>query len=81
MSTRLNDRYSPEAARDQTIDRAATGVFSTNWESFRRDWESLKLDWQSIERQLRTMDRLHQERFINRAREAAIRLKAIISSE
>ncbi len=81
MGTRINDRYSSEPVRDQNIDRATTGVFSSSWESFRRDWESLKLDWETVERQLRTMDRLHQERFISRAREAALRLKAIIGSE
>ena len=66
---------------NEHIDRAATGVFSNGWESFRRDWESLKLDWKTVERELKTMDRQRQEDFLARAREATVRLRAIIGSE
>ena len=80
MGTGSGVRY-PEASPNESIDRAATGVFSNGWESFKRDWEFLKLDWESVEREPKTMDKESRERFMARAKEAALRLKAIIGSE
>jgi hypothetical protein len=71
----------PKTNPNDSIDRAPNGVFSNGWECFKRDWESLKLDWKPVERELKTMDRQSQERFMERAKEASLRLKAIIGSE
>ena len=79
MGTRSGIRY-PKTSPNESIDRAANGVFSNGWESLKRDWESLKLDWEPVERELKTMDRQSRERFVERAKEAALRLKAIIGS-
>ena len=80
MGTRSGIRY-PKTSPNESIDRAANGVFSNGWESLKRDWESLKLDWEPVERELKTMDRQSRERFMERAKEAALRLKAVIRSE
>jgi hypothetical protein len=70
-----------KVGQDGKIGRAVTGVFSNGWESFKLDWESVKLDWGLIERELKTMDRQHRERFVERAKEAAVRLKAIVDPD
>jgi len=80
MGTISGVRY-PKPSANESIDRAETGVFSNGWESFKRDWESLRLDWESVERQLKTMDRPSRDKFMERAKVAALRLKAIIGSE
>jgi len=81
MGTLSDGDYYHKPSPNEGIGRAANGVFSSGWESFRHDWESLKLDWQLVERELKTMDRQSRERFLARAKEAALRLKAVIGSE
>ena len=78
METISGDRYS---SPNESIDRATTGVFSSSWESFKQDLESLKLDWKSVEVKLKTMDGQSREKFQAKAKEATLRLKAIIGSD
>jgi hypothetical protein len=79
METVTGRRYS-NLESNEGIDRTTTGVFSDGWESFKRDWESLKLDWRSVERELGTMDRQSRDKFLDRAKEATLRLKSIIGA-
>jgi hypothetical protein len=73
-------RYYSKSGSNESIDRATTGVFSTGWESFKRDWESLQLDWKSVEGELKTLDGPSRDKFLESAKEATLRLKAIIGS-
>jgi hypothetical protein len=79
METVTGRGYS-EMQSNEGAERTTTGVFSSGWESFKRDWESIRLDWEPVERELKTMDRQNRERFLERAKEAVVRLKAIIGS-
>jgi hypothetical protein len=79
MAKSTGSGYSKLKSSDGT-ERTTTGVFSSGWESFKRDWESIRLEWEPVEWELKTMDRQNRERFLERAKEASARLKALIDS-
>jgi hypothetical protein len=81
METISYGGYYPKPSSNDGIDRATTGVFSSGWESFKRDWESLKLDWKSIQVELNTLDGQSRDKFLEKAKEATLRLKNVIDSE
>jgi hypothetical protein len=79
MGTMPDGGYYSQSGSNESIDRATTGVFSTGWESFKQDWKSLKLDWESVEGKLGTLDGPSRDKFLARAKEATLRLKAIMA--
>ena len=81
MGAISSNGYYPESGSSENVDRSTTGVFSNGWASFKRDWETLKLDWKSVEGELKMLDTQSQDKFLERAKEATLRLKEIIGSE
>jgi hypothetical protein len=74
MGTMPDGGYYPKSGSNENVDRAMTGVFSTGWESFKQDWEL-------VEGKLGTLDEPSRDKFLEKAKEATLRLKAMIGSK